>query len=282
MSPFLKLMRVRGVWIASLIAACGVVAAPPAQAQLSSWAWISQPSYALVDLRPGDSQAPSFQLLSEHALTALTVIAQNGGAGLPAQTFRAGWFTPTSLQQEADGVDASASVSDVLRGEGHMLAAPGRHYEGGGYIDLFDDRDVEGPGLMLSPHSRLDIRTNYGLFATVGGAEAIPGRQTFAAANATLNALSFNGVHYQDLWSDYLEIAVVAGAGPQTLANEGVLSLSLVNDTDQPMLAQLIVTASARGQVEVLTVPEPPPTSMWAVALLTGILLHRRRLRSAG
>jgi hypothetical protein len=267
-------MTAKHWWAAGALGLTLCLSATSVQAEIRSSAELGELRFSVFDLDPSDGIDPAYTLFTDDGLTQALVVASNGGPESQLiQDSRQGWLAPVFLHAALPGIDATAAINAALRAEGHAPAEPHNSYGG----NLYSTTN----GLLLAPHTRLDIVAPYQIFYSFG--DFAPTADTWGYAAAQVGLFGFlGGVLEEDVKNFSVNLTIDAPDAPLSLFDEGIVRISIANDSGDSHFANLVVGAQASGNIQVLGPGPPPPTPIpepSSVILLmvgVGILIRKK------
>jgi hypothetical protein len=161
-------------WLGAALAVAAVMVPLPSLAIVSSTATMSNLHFTLVDLDTTDGTTPSL-VFSSAGRSSLSQTLDGGTAVL---TYGSSGFAPISNSISNGSASVSASVSG---GNPYALEASGQASAAGHGYRVYGYAPDVNKGFTLSPHTRLTVKADASLTASMGA-----GDSGFAAAYMTL------------------------------------------------------------------------------------------------
>jgi MYXO-CTERM domain-containing protein len=264
----------------ALAGVAAMVLAPGARADISSSADIADIRLSVTDLTPDDGVAAGFTLDPSLGLSGTSGGLFRDSVLVPAQDSATGWLAPSSASASLPGQAFSATAGPALHVEGHTVAVPFSRYDADAGVSA-------GLGFFIGPHTQLNMQATYRLQTDFGGYVPVPGDSGYALAQASL--FSFvpddrgGGTPFEDVRNFSFP---TRDPYPDHAFEEGILTLTVPNDTDATVFAELQADVVITGFVVGPDVPPPPvpepATSALAVLGLGILLLLRRRVDDEG
>lgn len=258
---------------AALAALAALATSPAALAQASAQGSVSNLSFTLIDLDPGDNWTPTASWQNGSSLIS-GQIGLGGAVFTPFSQFDAAFGSALSDGAAAPGASAAATLSATgLQVSGQ--AQSGRSFD----ATAISGYGIDFGGIVLGAGTGLRMSLDYALAASVAALD--PACAPCDSAQVNLTVMLGMGTSSPQFGSAFA--GAFGDTGPlDDLVTDSIM-LQMNNPGNSPLTLGAAVTLVAQGQGQGpdVATPVPEPGSAALVAAAAGLLLVQRAQRRA-